>query len=208
MPIKLSLAENNMADYYFSKAVFIKSCDGVKSLPEKRLQEVIFVGKSNVGKSSLLNSLVNQKNLAFTSNKPGHTRLLNYYIVEDKFYFVDCPGYGFSRKKDVDYEFYGKMIEDYFTDNKYLKLIVFLLDSRHEPSDDDLDFYNYVKETGYHYVLVMTKCDKLNQSGKAQIIKNLVQKFGQDANNSVLMVSIKDKKSLIGLKNKIDSELK
>jgi GTP-binding protein len=195
-------------DYCYNKAEFIKSCDGNKSLPEKRLQEVIFVGKSNVGKSSLINALVNQTNLAFTSSKPGHTRLLNYYLIENRFYFVDCPGYGFSRQKDVDYAFYGNMVEGYFKDNKYLKLIVFLLDSRHVPTDDDLDFYNFIKDYDYKYVIVMTKVDKLNQAGKAQILKNLVSKFGEDSKKSVLMVSIKDKNSLVGLKNKINSEIK
>jgi len=194
--------------YCYNKAVFIKSCDGKKTLPEKRLKEVIFVGKSNVGKSSLINALVNQTNLAFTSKKPGHTRLLNYYLIENVFYFVDCPGYGFSRQKDVDYAFYGNMIEGYFKDNKYLKLIVFLLDSRHVPTDDDLDFYNFIKDCNYKYVIVMTKADKLNQAGKAQIIKNLTSKFGENSDNSVLMVSIKDKNSLVGLKNKINSEIK
>lgn len=193
---------------YFNKAVFVKSCDGIKSLPETRLEEIIFVGKSNVGKSSLLNALVNQKNLAFTSSKPGHTRLLNYYLIEDRCYFVDCPGYGYSRKKDVDYEFYGSMIEDYFKENKYLKLVVFLLDSRHAPTDDDLDFYNFILENHYRFVIVMTKCDKLNQSEKSKIMKNVVEKLGQDASKSLLLVSIKEKRSLVGLVNKINSELK
>ena len=195
-------------DYAYANAEFVKSCNDVKLLPERRLQEVIFVGKSNVGKSSLINALVNQTNLAFTSKKPGHTRLLNYYLIENVFYFVDCPGYGFSRQKDVDYAFYGNMIEGYFKDNKYLKLIVFLLDSRHVPTDDDLDFYNFIKDCNYKYVIVMTKADKLNQAGKAQIIKNLTSKFGENSDNSVLMVSIKDKNSLVGLKNKINSEIK
>jgi ribosome biogenesis GTP-binding protein YsxC/EngB len=195
-------------DYAYANAEFVKSCNDVKLLPERRLQEVIFVGKSNVGKSSLINALLNRRNLAFTSSKPGHTRLLNYYLIENRFYFVDFPGYGYSSKKDVDYEFYGKMIEDYFKDNKYLKLIVFLLDSRHIPTDDDLDFYKFIKEYNYRYVIVMTKADKLNQSDRAQILKNLSAKLGPDSIKSVLMVSVKDSKSLVGLKNKIDSEIK
>ena len=197
-----------MEEFCFKNATFIKSCDGVKSLPQKRLEEVVFVGKSNVGKSSLLNALVNQKRLAFTSSNPGHTRLLNYYLIENSFYFVDCPGYGYSQKKNVDYEFYGNMSEGYFTDNKYLKLIVCLLDSRHIPTDDDLDFYKYICSTKYNYVICMTKCDKLNQSEKSKIIKNISEKLGPDATKSVLLVSIKDKKSLVGLKNKIISILK
>lgn len=195
-------------DYYFKEANFIKSCDGANSLPEKRLQEVVFVGKSNVGKSSLINALVNQKKLAFTSSKPGHTRLLNYFLIEKKFYFVDCPGYGFSIKKDLDYQFYGDMVEGYFANNDFLRLIVFLIDSRHVPSDDDLDFYKFIISTGYKFIICVTKADKLNQAGKAAIIKNVTSKLGDDVANSLLMVSIKDEKKLANLKNAINSSLK
>lgn len=197
-----------MGEYYFNNAKFIKSCDGKESLPQERLSEVIFVGKSNVGKSSLLNALVNQKKLAFTSSSPGHTRLLNYYLIEKKFYFVDCPGYGYSKNKNVDYKFYGDMVEGYFKDNKYLKLIVFLLDSRHLPTEDDKDFYNFICSTNYNYVVCITKCDKLNQSGKSKIYKNVQEVLGEEATKSILLVSINDKKSLVGLKNKITSVLK
>ena len=142
---------------YFNQADFVKSVDKIENKPEKHLNEVLFVGKSNVGKSSLINALTNHSKLAFTSSKPGHTRLLNYYIINKKFYFVDCPGYGFSSQKDLDYEFYGELIENYFKDNKDLKLVIFLLDSRHEPTKDDITFFNFLKETNYNFVLVMTK---------------------------------------------------
>lgn len=190
---------------YFNQADFVKSVDKIENKPEKHLNEVLFVGKSNVGKSSLINALTNHSKLAFTSSKPGHTRLLNYYIINKKFYFVDCPGYGFSSQKDLDYEFYGELIENYFKDNKDLKLVIFLLDSRHEPTKDDITFFNFLKETNYNFVLVMTKCDKLNQSMRSKIEKNLIAAFGDIDDIEVLLTSIKDSRTLINLELLINS---
>ncbi len=190
---------------YFNQADFVKSVDKIENKPEKHLNEVLFVGKSNVGKSSLINALTNHSKLAFTSSKPGHTRLLNYYIINKKFYFVDCPGYGFSSQKDLDYEFYGELIENYFKDNKDLKLVIFLLDSRHEPTKDDITFFNFLKETNYNFVLVMTKCDKLNQSMRSKIEKNLIAAFGDIDDIEVLLTSIKDNRTLINLELLINS---
>ena len=190
---------------YFNQADFVKSVDKIENKPEKHLNEVLFVGKSNVGKSSLINALTNHSKLAFTSSKPGHTRLLNYYIINKKFYFVDCPGYGFSSQKDLDYEFYGELIENYFKDNKDLKLVIFLLDSRHEPTKDDITFFNFLKETNYNFVLVMTKCDKLTQSMRSKIEKNLIAAFGDIDDIEVLLTSIKDNRTLINLELLINS---
>ena len=193
-----------MENYYLTKAKFIKSIVDVKEAPGEYNSSVLFVGKSNVGKSSLINALTNNKNLAHTSSKPGHTRLLNYYSVEDKFYLVDCPGYGFSSKKDVDYEFYGKMIESFFDNNKSLKLVVFLLDSRHEPTDDDFDFYKFLISYKYRFVICMTKCDKLNMSMRSKIYKNLKSILDFDPNKfAPLLVSINDKNSILKLKNTV-----
>lgn len=198
--------ENSL--HYFKSSKFIKSITDIKEAPEKRLSEVLFVGKSNVGKSSLINALTNNKRLAYTSSKPGHTRLLNYFLIDNSFYFVDAPGYGFSTKKDLDYKFYGVMIENYFKNNKYLKLIVFLLDSRHEPTEDDLDFYNYLKSTDYNFIFVMTKCDKLNMSLKSKIVKNLKNVFVDPDLEKLNLVSIKDNRSLLALKTKIEEYIK
>lgn len=198
--------ENSL--HYFKSSKFIKSITDIKEAPEKRLSEVLFVGKSNVGKSSLINALTNNKRLAYTSSKPGHTRLLNYFLIDNSFYFVDAPGYGFSTKKDLDYKFYGEMIENYFKNNKYLKLIVFLLDSRHEPTEDDLDFYNYLKSTDYNFIFVMTKCDKLNMSLKSKIVKNLKNVFIDPDLDKLNLVSIKDNRSLLALKTKIEEYIK
>lgn len=197
-----------MENYYFNKAKFIKSVVDVKEAPGEYNSSVLFVGKSNVGKSSLINALTNNKRLAYTSSKPGHTRLLNYYSVEDCFYLVDCPGYGFSTKKDLDYKFYGDMVEGFFKDNKSLKLVVFLLDSRHEPTLDDVDFYNFLTSYDYKFVICMTKCDKLNMSMRSKIYKNLENTLEIDTNtNQPLLVSINDKSSILKLKNMIEKVL-
>jgi len=195
-------------EYHYKKATFIKSITDIKEAPERKA-EVLFVGKSNVGKSSLINALTNNSKLAFVSKKPGHTRLLNYFLIEDKFYFVDSPGYGFSAKKDLDYEFYGEMLEKYFTDNKYLKLVVFLLDSRHLPTDDDFDFYKFLISFNYNFVVCLTKCDKLNQSEKSKIYKNLKEKLDLDKDkNLILLTSSKEERSILLLKETIDHFVK
>lgn len=193
---------------FFKKTKFIKSIANIKDKPTTNYDEVVFVGKSNVGKSSLINGLTNNSKLAFTSSKPGHTRLLNYYLIDDYFYFVDCPGYGFSAKKDVDYKFYGDLIESYFQDNKNLKLIVFLLDSRHEPTKDDVDFFNFLKEFNYNFVLIMTKCDKLNQSMRSKITSNLTSKLGDISDLDIILTSSETKFGLEILKNLIQTHVK
>lgn len=195
-------------EFHYKKATFIKSITDVKEAPERKA-EVLFVGKSNVGKSSLINALTNNSKLAFVSKKPGHTRLLNYFLIDDKFYFVDSPGYGFSAKKDLDYEFYGEMLEKYFADNEYLKLVVFLLDSRHLPTDDDYDFYKFLISFNYNFVVCLTKCDKLNQSEKSKIYKNLKMKLDLDKDkNLILLTSSKDERSILLLKETIDHFVK
>ncbi|MDY2728076.1 MAG: ribosome biogenesis GTP-binding protein YihA/YsxC [Candidatus Onthovivens sp.] len=193
---------------YFKKAKFIKSVADVKDKPQERLNEVLFVGKSNVGKSSLINMLTNNSKLAFTSSKPGHTKLLNYYLIEDYFYFVDCPGYGYSSKKDVDYKFFGDLVENYFTNNHELKLILFLLDSRHLPSNDDIDFFNFLQEYNYEFIIVMTKCDKLNQSQKSKINKNLKETFKSIDDIDVVLTSTVEKTGLELLKNIIEMHVR
>ena len=192
-------------EFYFKKAKFIKSVADVKEAPSDSLKVVLFVGKSNVGKSSLINALTNNKKLAFTSSNPGHTKLLNYFMVEDNFYLVDCPGYGFSAKKGLDYKFYGNLVESYFDNNQKLKLIVFLLDSRHEPTEDDVDFYKFLLSYDYRFVICMTKCDKLNMSMRSKINKNIAAKFGNEAlEHKIMLSSINDSKSIGQLKEFIN----
>ena len=157
----------------YSNATFIKSASKKSEAPGKKLPEVLLCGRSNVGKSSFINALCNKKKLAYTSSKPGHTRLLNYYEIDESFYLVDAPGYGYAKGGiDLDKIFLNTM-EDYLNDNKELKLVIFLLDSRRELSEDDVNLINFVNEKGIPCFAVMTKVDKVNQSEKAKLEKHL-----------------------------------
>lgn len=143
--------------------------------PESGLPEVAFAGKSNVGKSSLINSMINRKALARTSQNPGKTRTINFYNVENQLYFVDLPGYGYARASKSEVEKWGKMIEDYLLKRIELKTIILLIDIRHEPGENDLMMYEWLKHYGHKIIIVATKSDKLKRSQlnkhKAMLIK-------------------------------------
>ena len=161
----------------FNKAKFIKSAPTYEQKPEKNLKEIVFVGKSNVGKSSLINALVKNKSLAKTSSKPGYTKLLNYFEIDEKFYLVDAPGYGYTASGGKLLDSFSKMMETYF-DNPSLAGVIFIVDSRHNISKDDEAFYDFIVEKGVPFILVANKYDKLNQSEKAKIKKHITQEIG------------------------------
>lgn len=156
----------------FRKVNFVKSATSYLDKPDKDLPEVLFVGKSNVGKSSLINALAKNKNLAYTSSKPGYTKLLNYFEVDEKFYLVDAPGYGYTASGSRHIDNFGKMMEEYFK-NPSLKGVVFIVDSRHKLGENDKDFYDFLVENKIPFILVASKIDKLNQSEKAAMKKNI-----------------------------------
>ena len=157
-------------------ANFVKSASLKDERPKDPiLPEVLIVGRSNVGKSSLINALCNKKNMAFTSRKPGHTKLLNYFNIDNSFYLVDAPGYGYAKTGiDLD-KVFGDMMNDYLEDNDRLRLILFLLDSRRELNLDDSELIDYLLDKGYPFLLVTTKMDKLNQKEKSALNKRLSQ---------------------------------
>ena len=161
----------------FSKAKFIKSAQTYSQKPEKNLKEIVFVGKSNVGKSSLINALVKNKGLAKTSSKPGYTKLLNYFEIDEKFYLVDAPGYGYTASGGKLLDSFSKMMETYF-ENPSLAGVVFIVDSRHKLSENDIDFYNYIVDKNVPFLLVASKCDKLNQSERAAMKKHITVDLG------------------------------
>ena len=157
----------------FNNVTFLKSCPTRKEKPQDNKPEVLIVGKSNVGKSSLINALCNKKKMAFTSSKPGHTRLLNYYDIDNQFYIVDAPGYGYAKGGlDLD-RLFAQMMESYFDNNQQLKLVLILLDARRELSEDDQEIIDFVKESNVSYFIVVTKYDKVNQKEKAALNKRL-----------------------------------
>ena len=129
--------------------------------PKNNLPEVVLVGKSNVGKSSFINTMINRKKLARTSSEPGKTRQINFYNVNDSFYFVDLPGYGFSKMSKVEQEKVGAFIEEYLQNSKNIALIVFLIDIRHNPTENDKLMYNYAIQTEKPFIIIANKADKI-----------------------------------------------
>lgn len=153
------------------KNVCLETVCGITSkLPDNVHPEVAFAGKSNVGKSSLINALMNRKSLARTSAQPGKTQTINYYHVNDTIYFVDLPGYGFARANESVKAQWGKMIEDYLHKSKQLKAVFLLIDIRHAPSENDCIMYDWICRNGFHPIIIATKLDKINRS---QIQKQL-----------------------------------
>ncbi|MBP3596684.1 MAG: YihA family ribosome biogenesis GTP-binding protein [Clostridia bacterium] len=132
-----------------------------KQYPKGELPEIVLVGKSNVGKSSFVNTMTNRKSLARTSNTPGKTRQINFYNMDDKFYFVDLPGYGFSKMSKEEKVISGKFIEDYLSKRNNIVLIVLVLDIRHKPTQDDFFMYEYILKTNLPFVVVTNKADKI-----------------------------------------------
>ena len=156
------------------KNVSLETVCGVTSkLPENIHPEVAFAGKSNVGKSSLINALMNRKSLARTSAQPGKTQTINYYNVNDAIYFVDLPGYGYARANENVKAQWGKMIEDYLHKSKQLKAVFLLVDIRHAPSENDRIMYSWVKKMGYDPIIIATKLDKINRSQIQKQVKLL-----------------------------------
>ncbi len=129
--------------------------------PKNDLPQIVLVGKSNVGKSSFINTMINRKSLARTSNTPGKTRQINFYNIDESFYFVDLPGYGYSKLSKQEQINMGKFIEDYLENCKNISLIVFLVDIRHNPTNDDLLMLDYIKRTNLPYIIIANKADKI-----------------------------------------------
>lgn len=147
------------------KQVSLETVCGITSkFPDTMHPEVAFAGKSNVGKSSLINALMNRKSLARTSSQPGKTQTINYYNVNDALYFVDLPGYGYANANEKVKAQWGKMIEDYLHKSKQLKLVFLLIDIRHAPSGNDCLMYDWILRMGYQPVIIATKLDKINRS--------------------------------------------
>ena len=145
-------------------------CGITSKLPDTNRPEVAFAGKSNVGKSSLINGLMNRKSLARTSAQPGKTQTINFYNVNDQLYFVDLPGYGYAKVNEQEKAKWGKMIEDYLHQSKQLKAVFLLIDIRHEPSQNDKLMYDWILHQGFEPIIIATKSDKIS---RGQVPKHL-----------------------------------
>ena len=148
-------------------------CGITSSFPENTLPEIAFAGKSNVGKSSLINAIMNRKSLARTSSQPGKTQTINFYNVNDAFYLVDLPGYGYAKVNEEVKAKWGKMVERYLRQSKQLRAVFLLIDIRHEPSGNDKMMYQWVVEQGFEPVIIATKLDKIKRSQLQKHLKML-----------------------------------
>ena len=148
-----------------------------KQYPDDNLPEIVLVGKSNVGKSSFINTMINRKKLARTSSEPGKTRQINFYDIDRKFYFVDLPGYGYSKMSKVEQAKVGQFIEQYLTESKNIALVIFLIDIRHDPSENDRIMYNYIISSERPCIILANKADKIAVTKVDSQVKNLQEQL-------------------------------
>lgn len=161
-------------------------CGITSKLPQNRLMEFAFTGKSNVGKSSLINGLMNRKSLARTSSKPGKTQTINYYNVNEQMYFVDLPGYGYATANEAVKAQWGKLIEDYLHQSKMIRAVFLLIDIRHAASENDRIMYSWIVKRGYKPIIIATKSDKVKRSQLAKQTK-LIRDTLQVENDTVVI---------------------
>ena len=176
------------------KSVDLETVCGVTSrLPENTLPEFAFAGKSNVGKSSLINALMNRKSYARTSSQPGKTQTINFYNINQALYYVDLPGYGYAKVSLEAKAKWGKMIERYLQKSSMLKLVFLLVDIRHEPSANDKMMYDWVVSNGYHPVIIATKLDKLKRSQVPKAVKTIRTGLGMEKEDILIPFSAETK---------------
>ena len=172
-----------------NSAEIIISAVGPKQYPEDALPEIALAGRSNVGKSSFINKMLNRKNLARTSSKPGKTQTLNFFKINNEFYFVDVPGYGFARVSKTEKQKWGKMIEEYFVGRIPLRSVVQLIDLRHPPTRDDKDMYDFLKFHQIPTVIVATKADKISKGQWQKHMKIVKETLGVHPEDPILLFS-------------------
>ncbi len=143
--------------------------------PKNKLPQIVLAGKSNVGKSSFVNTLVNRKALARTSSAPGKTRQINFYNMDEKFYFVDLPGYGYSQMSKAEQKKVGDSIETYLRNSKNINLVILLVDIRHNPTENDRMMMDYIKSTGHRYIVITSKADKIAKTKVQSYVDNIAE---------------------------------
>lgn len=171
-------------------------CGITSKLPDNELPEIAFAGKSNVGKSSLINGLLNRKSLARTSSSPGKTQTINFYNINKSLYFVDLPGYGYAKVSQEIRNKWGKMIERYLNKSDCLKVVFLLIDIRHDPGENDKTMYDWIIANGYEPVVIATKLDKIKRSQKDKNIKAIKEKLGMKKEGIVFPFSAVSKQGV------------
>ena len=177
---------------------FIISAVKRNQYPVDNRVEIAFVGRSNVGKSSIINALTNRRKLAKVSQTPGKTRLINFFLINNDFYFVDVPGYGYARVSKSIKATFGKMIEEYVKNRENLKMVFLLVDFRHKPTEDDVLMYNFLKYYHHPVTIIATKSDKIKNSERAKCKEIIKETLNLDENDRFIITS-SEKKEGIGL---------
>ena len=178
------------------KAEFLTSGVDFDSFPEEGVPEFVFCGRSNVGKSSFINMLVNRKSLARTSSNPGKTQTINFYHINNSFYFVDVPGYGYARVSKSIKETFGKMIEEYVTTRKALKMVFLLVDFRHKPTEDDCLMYEFLKYHKLPVTIIATKSDKIKNSERKKCKEAIMNTLKLSSEDKFIITSSEKKEGL------------
>ncbi len=177
-------------------ADFETSAVDINGMPNHDGVEFMFCGRSNVGKSSFINMLVNRKSLARTSSNPGKTQTLNFYLINKEFYFVDVPGYGFANVSKSIKATFGKMIENYILNRENLKMIFLLVDFRHKPTSDDVLMYKFLKHYNHKVTIIATKSDKVKNSERAKCKKQIVETLELKDEDKLIITSAEKKEGL------------
>lgn len=183
-------------------------CGITSTLPENTLMEIAFAGKSNVGKSSLINALMNRKSLARTSSQPGKTQTINFYNVNNEIYFVDLPGYGYAKVSEEIKAKWGKMIERYLKKSKQLKAVFLLIDIRHEPSANDKQMYSWIVANGFHPIIIATKADKISRNQLQKHVKMVKEGLNVEKGTVVIPFSAQTKQGRDEIYEVIDGLMK
>ena len=182
-------------------------CGITSNMPDNSLPEIAFAGKSNVGKSSLINGIMNRKSLARTSSQPGKTQTINFYNVNEAFYLVDLPGYGYAKANESIKAQWGKMIERYLRSSRQLRAVFLLIDIRHEPSANDRQMYQWICHQGYHPIIIATNMDKLNRSQIPKAVKTVREGLETEKDTVIIPFSAQTKQGREEIYDVIDSLL-
>ena len=178
-----------------------------KSWPEGDLPEIVMAGRSNVGKSSLINTITRRKNLAYVGNTPGKTRLLNFFNIDDRFLLVDVPGYGYANASKKMLIQFGKMMEEYFGERKQKRGLLIIVDSRHKPSEDDLTMIEYARYHGMKLAVIATKIDKLKRNEVKKCLEKIKTSLQLDDNEVLIPFSSEKKQGIDRVWQVIDEML-
>ena len=164
-----------------------------KQYPKNDLPQIVLVGKSNVGKSSFINTMINRKSLARTSSEPGKTRQINFYNIDETFYFVDLPGYGYSKMSKQEQEKVGSFIEQYLVKSENIALVIFLIDIRHNPTENDRLMYDYIIRSGLPFIILANKADKIAPTKVEETVKDLQKQINPIGDSTMLPFSAEKK---------------